>query len=151
MKKVVIFLITIFFVVSVVVVGIYGVKMEADEIIYIEEIRINNVIFGTDALEVDKLEGKNQYRCSKILFEDTTQFYISYDVLPDNASSHNVVFSLSNEDYVTIDKKGVVSYKGPYEDNPHYISYNIMILADDGHSASANLKIISTNKAWGNE
>ena len=136
MKKAVVILIAIIFVVSIALVNFYGVKFQTyHEVIYAQSIELTN-----EGLQ-DVLE-EGQTIKGIILKKDANgerNFQIKYKLNPDNVSKPGVTFNYDKQKtFVNITDDGLVTFSKAG-------SITVTIKSTDGSNCQAKLKITFIN------
>ena len=131
MKKSVIILIALIYIVSVALVSFFGLKAKVfDPIVYTESVELLNTGLKTNA------QGGNYV----VIDPDENgerKYQLLYRVHPDNATEDGVLFSYDKDlSFVTIDEDGVVTFtrKGVVV---------VEIIAKDGSGAKATITIFA--------
>ncbi len=131
MKKSVIILIALIYIVSVALVSFFGLKAKVfNPIVYTESVELLNTDLKTND------EGE-RYVVVRPDENGERKYQILYRVHPDNATEDGVIFSYDKDiDYVTIDEDGVVTFsqKGVVV---------VEIIAKDGSGAKATITIFA--------
>lgn len=132
MKKAVVILIAIIFVVSIALVNFLGVNSKTfDKVIYTQSIEITN-----DGLQ--SIEENGEMIKGVVLRKDANgdrKFQIEYEVNPDGVTKPGVEFSYDKQKtYVTISKDGLVTFSKAG-------SITVTIKPIDGSNCQAKLKI----------
>lgn len=146
MKKPIIFILSILFVLSIVITGILGVKMGAGETItYVDKIQCTDLIVGSDSIAAEETDVLNTYK-STIDYKHDLKFALKYLVLPDNATYKEVKFLSGNEKWFNISKFGIVSFTETFAkiaENGSFkrLTLNATLRSTDGHAIEAFYKI----------
>ena len=132
MKKAVVILIAIIFVVSIALVNFLGVKSKSfDQVVYTQSLEITN-----DGLQ--DVEEKGEIMKGIVLRKDTNgerKFQIQYKVTPDSVTKPGVVFSYDTQkSFVTVSEDGLVTFTKPG-------SITVTIKPIDGSNCQAKIKI----------
>lgn len=140
MKKSVILIITMIYIVSVVIVGFIGLKMRVyDEIIYVTDIVCTVTGFEPTNISEDLMK---EYGCNLYYYIPVTENDITIEVrsrvVPDNATSSSVRYSIDNndKDYVSLtysDNIASITFK-----DEDFIggAYNIKVRSTDGKNVA---------------
>lgn len=136
MKKAVVILIAIIFVVSIALVNFYGVRFQTyHEVIYAQSIELTNA-------GLQDVEENGQMIKGIILKKDANgerNFRIEYKLNPDNVSKPGVTFSYDTQKtFVNITEDGLVTFSKPG-------SITVTIKSVDGSNCQAKLKITFIN------
>lgn len=121
MKKSTVLIVLITFVVSVVIVGVFGMKMMSyDTKIYVEEIRPTKVILSTEEeigffnVEEDGKEIANDYYTPRITFVKDMVIHVDYELKPADATNKNVSITVLDEvgeDVIEFDGMNIVVHQ----------------------------------------
>ncbi|MEG0977967.1 MAG: hypothetical protein RSE56_01845 [Bacilli bacterium] len=148
MKKPIIFSIIVIFILSVVIVGILGVKMgSGEEIIYVTKITCTNLILGADTIPALPTTVENTFQ-SVVEYEKNIKFALNYQVAPDNATYKGAAFTSSNENWYTINDFGIVSFTEEFHENIASkgtitkILIKPTITSTDGHAIKATYNVV---------
>ena len=133
MKKSVIILVALIYVLSIALVSFFGLKAKSfNETIYTTGIELLD-----ENIKQDKNTGEN-YIVIRKNEAGEWKYQLSYRVHPDNATDDGVTFSYDKElSYVSVDENGVVTFTRGGR------SATITIIANDGSGASATLTVTS--------
>ena len=131
MKKSVVILIALIYIVSIALVSFFGLQFKTfNPIVYTTSVEILN-----DDGDVKTNSAGEKYVVIRPDDEGNRQYQILYRVHPDNATNHEVTFAYDNQNgTVSIDKNGVVTFQQKGVVTVH-------IIAKDGSGASAKLTI----------
>lgn len=134
MKKSVIILIALIYVLSIALVSFFGLKAkDFHEIVYTNGIELLN-----ENIKIDKETGEPY----DVVYPDANgewKYQLKYRVHPDNATDNSVTFSMDEQakSYATIDENGIVTLTRANR------SVTITIQANDGSGAKASITLTS--------
>ncbi|MBQ8761841.1 MAG: Ig-like domain-containing protein [Clostridia bacterium] len=107
MRKSVILVILIIYILSIVIVGFLGIKLKVyDENFYVEKITCTNT-------EARPVRGKDDECLIIISYRENLQYQLQFDVQPANATNKNLSYTSLNTNIATVNELGVVSFTSP--------------------------------------
>ena len=119
MRKSVILVILIIYILSIVIVGFLGIKLKVyDENFYVEKITCTNT-------EARPVSGKTDESRIILTYTENLQYQLQFDVQPVNATNKNLSYTSLNTNIATVNELGVVTFLT-------YGSVRIMVSTTDG-------------------
>ena len=154
MKKPVIFTILCIYILSIVIVGVFGVKLTVhDQVVYQQKIVCRYMISDPDTYNLKYDDPDGTYYVSRnvsgkeikyVDYKKDLKFSIFYDVYPDNANDKKVNLTLSNENMASIDKvNGIITFNDLEAAGftKPYAIFVVYLKAVDGSNISTNITV----------
>src|SRR5574344_320928 len=99
MKKPVVFAIVCIYILAIVIVGVFGVKLQVyDQVIYASQVECKYLLLDQDTINLVYDNDTNKYNISRydsslnrnvmfLYYKENTKFSIYYDIYPDNTTT----------------------------------------------------------------
>jgi uncharacterized protein YxeA len=158
MKKPVVFAIVCIYILAIVIVGVFGVKLQVyDQVIYASQVECKYLLLDQDTINLVYDNDTNKYNISRydsslnrnvmfLYYKENTKFSIYYDIYPDNTTTKSAKVTVSNDTLASVnDENGIVSVNNL---TPEFIAsgkkwliFSVHVTATDGSDIDAEVNI----------
>lgn len=145
MKKSVIFMIGIVFVIAVMIVGIFGVQSTVyDQIVSIEKVSVSGFALDLSSpLTATKSSSLDNTYITTLNYQENLTGVILYEATPNNATNRAVDFKIGNDKYGSVSNLGVVTFADLKSlTNKPALVVSFILTAQDAHKAYCSYNIV---------